>query len=71
MADKTKPYKRTFPVSWEQLHRDSRALAWRLLEFDYFKGIGLFGALAVTIFSVAGALVLGGAALLAYRPWER
>lgn len=32
-------YKKTYPISWEQLHRDSRALAWRLLEYDYFKGI--------------------------------
>lgn len=32
-------YRRTYPISWEQLHRDSRALAWRLLEYDYFKGI--------------------------------
>jgi len=32
-------YKRMFPVSWEQLHRDSKALAWRLLDHDYFKGI--------------------------------
>ena len=32
-------YKRTYPISWEQLHRDSRALAWKLLELDYFKGI--------------------------------
>ena len=23
-------YKRNYPVSWEQLHRDARALAWRL-----------------------------------------
>jgi xanthine phosphoribosyltransferase len=37
--NQTKPYKRIFPVSWEQLHRDSRALAWRLLEQDYFRGI--------------------------------
>lgn len=29
------------------------------------------GTLAVVLFSVAGALVLGGATLLAYRPWER
>ncbi len=29
------------------------------------------GWLAVTLFSVAGAVVLGGATLLAYRPWER
>ena len=25
-------YERAFPVSWDQLHRDSRALAWRLAE---------------------------------------
>ncbi len=29
------------------------------------------GTLAVVLFSVAGAIVLGGAALLAYRPWDR
>ena len=34
-----KKFRKTFPVTWEQLHRDSRALAWRLLEKDYFKGI--------------------------------
>jgi xanthine phosphoribosyltransferase len=39
MNNNKHPYKRTFPVSWDQLHRDSRALAWRLLEHDYFKGI--------------------------------
>jgi xanthine phosphoribosyltransferase len=32
-------YKKTYPISWEQLHRDSKALAWRLLNLDYFKGI--------------------------------
>ena len=43
-------YKKTYPVSWDQLHRDSRALAWRLLNIDFFKGIiavtrgGLFPA---------------------------
>lgn len=25
-------YNRSYPVSWDQLHRDSRALAWRLLD---------------------------------------
>ena len=25
-------YEKAFPVSWEQLHRESRALAWRLAE---------------------------------------
>jgi adenine/guanine phosphoribosyltransferase-like PRPP-binding protein len=32
-------YKKTFPISWEQLHRDSKALAWRLLDMKAWKGI--------------------------------
>ncbi len=36
MPDKPR---RMFPVTWDQLHRDSRALAWRLLDRDYFTGI--------------------------------
>ena len=32
-------YDKSFPVSWEELHRNSRALAWRLLEMSTFKGI--------------------------------
>jgi xanthine phosphoribosyltransferase len=32
-------HKKTYPISWDQLHRDSKALAWRLLDMDYFKGI--------------------------------
>jgi xanthine phosphoribosyltransferase len=39
MSEEKPPYKRTFPVTWGQLHRDARALAWRLLDLDYFKGI--------------------------------
>jgi xanthine phosphoribosyltransferase len=34
-----KPYDKTYPVSWEQLHRDCRALSWRLMERGPFKGI--------------------------------
>ena len=30
---------KTYPVSWDQLHRDSRALAWRLVPLGPFKGI--------------------------------
>jgi xanthine phosphoribosyltransferase len=30
---------RYFPVSWEQLHRDAKALAWRLADAGPFKGI--------------------------------
>jgi len=26
------PHTKTFPVSWEELHRNARALAWRLLD---------------------------------------
>jgi len=32
-------YQKTYPISWEQLHRDSKALAWRLLEMQTWKGI--------------------------------
>ncbi len=28
-----------FPISWEEFHRHSKALAWRLLEKDDWKGI--------------------------------
>lgn len=28
-----------FPVSWDQIHRDSKALAWRLLDKGEWKGI--------------------------------
>ncbi len=37
MADNR--YTKTYPISWEQLHRDSKALAWRLLELGPFEGI--------------------------------
>lgn len=32
-------YTKTYPISWEQLHRDSKALAWRLLEIGPFERI--------------------------------
>ncbi len=35
----TASYKRTYPISWGQLHRDAKALSWRLLEDNYYKGI--------------------------------
>ncbi len=31
--------KRYYPVSWDQLHRDAKALAWRLAESGPFEGI--------------------------------
>jgi xanthine phosphoribosyltransferase len=30
---------KNFPVTWEELHRNSKALAWRLVEAGPFKGI--------------------------------
>lgn len=39
MNDTSKRFQRNFPVTWGQLHRDSRALAWRLLALEYFQGI--------------------------------
>lgn len=32
-------YNRTYPISWEQLHRDARALSWRLVALGPWKGI--------------------------------
>ena len=38
MPDSAAPQK-TFPVSWDQLHRDAKALAWRLMEGGPWQGI--------------------------------
>jgi len=40
MAEKADRYKRSYPISWEQLHRDAKALAWRLHDINTaYKGI--------------------------------
>ena len=39
MTNTSARYNKTYPVSWEQLHRDSKALAWRLAELGPFGGI--------------------------------
>ena len=39
MIETSRRYQRNFPVTWDQLHRDAKALAWRLLELGPFKGI--------------------------------
>lgn len=33
------PFRKFFPVSWQELHRDSKALAWRLLDMGPWQGI--------------------------------
>ena len=35
----TAGYHRSFPVSWQELHRDSKALAWRLIERGPWAGV--------------------------------
>lgn len=37
MADDKTEFTRHFPVSWEELHRDAKALAWRLSEQTPFE----------------------------------
>ena len=32
-------YHKTFPVSWDELHRNARVLAWRLLDLAPFEGV--------------------------------
>lgn len=39
MVSKSDRYNKMYPISWEQLHRDAKALAWRLLEKGPYKGI--------------------------------
>lgn len=39
MSNKADRYKKMYPVSWEQFHRDAKALAWRLAELGPWKGI--------------------------------
>jgi xanthine phosphoribosyltransferase len=39
MPQESQQYQKTFPISWEQLHRDSKALAWRLVDMKPWKGI--------------------------------
>jgi xanthine phosphoribosyltransferase len=39
MVDPPKLPEKSFPVSWDQFHRDARALAWRLAEAGPFAAI--------------------------------
>ena len=39
MSSTAERYTKTFPISWEQLHRDSKALAWRLVDMKSWQGI--------------------------------
>ena len=39
MTEDNQHYTKTFPISWEQLHRDAKALAWRLVGMKNWQGI--------------------------------
>ena len=39
MSEDENRYQKTYPISWEQLHRDSKALAWRLVDMKAWQGI--------------------------------
>jgi xanthine phosphoribosyltransferase len=38
-APASSPYSKHFPVTWDELHRHARALAWRLLDLGPWNGI--------------------------------
>lgn len=37
--DNDERYKRGFPVTWDELHRNAKALSWRLLDIGPWQGI--------------------------------
>jgi hypoxanthine phosphoribosyltransferase len=39
MSETKDRYLKTYPISWEQLHRDAKALSWRLANGITWKGI--------------------------------
>ena len=39
MSEEGATYTKTFPVSWEELHRHSKALAWRVMEGGPWTGV--------------------------------
>ncbi|MEM6973167.1 MAG: xanthine phosphoribosyltransferase [Pseudomonadota bacterium] len=51
--DERLPYEKGFHVSWEQMHRDSRALAWRLSG----RGPGAEGAWRAVVAITRGGMV--------------
>lgn len=71
-SDTQSRFQKSFPVSWEELHRTSKALAWRLSELGPFDGIvavtrgGLVPAaivareLAIRIIDTVGVASYGG-----------
>ncbi len=54
MAKNKDRYQRSYPISWDQLHRDSKALAWRL----YDRAQSWHGIVAITRGGLVPAAVI-------------
>ncbi len=52
------PHEKGFHVSWDQIHRDSRALAWRLDKQGPLEGGGWTGVVAITRGGMAPAMIV-------------
>ena len=52
------PHEKGFHVSWDQIHRDSRALAWRLDKQGPLEGGAWKGVVAITRGGMAPAMIL-------------
>jgi xanthine phosphoribosyltransferase len=51
-------YKRSYPISWDQLHRDSKALSWRLHDMKQDMDRAWKGIVAVTRGGLVPAAVI-------------
>jgi xanthine phosphoribosyltransferase len=52
------PHEKGFHVSWDQIHRDSRALAWRLDKRGPMEGGAWRGVVAITRGGMAPAMIV-------------
>jgi xanthine phosphoribosyltransferase len=52
------PHEKGFHVSWDQIHRDSRALAWRLDKQGPLEGGGWKAVVAITRGGMAPAMIV-------------
>ena len=60
MNDEKTRFEKSFPVSWQELHRDAKALAWRLSEKGDFKAV-----VAITRGGLVPAAIVFG---IAFKP---
>lgn len=66
-------YKKTYPISWEQLHRDSRALSWRLValgQWDRIVAITRGGLVPAAIIARELAIRLVDTVCVASYDWK-